>query len=88
VNQLHIGTAATVMEAEDFLPEAMDVDDQCAWIAGNKQKNITVPSLLALVDNIHADTIGGQSLSHHYFWAGTKSLGGQNIYTLTIYRHK
>ena len=29
-----------------------------------------------------------QSLSHRYFWAGAKSLGGQNIYTLTIYRHK
>jgi hypothetical protein len=29
-----------------------------------------------------------QSLSHRHFWAGAKSLGGQNIYTLTIYGHK
>ena len=29
-----------------------------------------------------------QSLSHRYFWAGAKSLGSQNTYTLTIYGHK
>ena len=29
VNQLRIGTAATVAEAEDFEPSAMDIDDRC-----------------------------------------------------------
>jgi hypothetical protein len=58
VNQLRIGTAATVMEAEDFQHAAMDVDDQRVRIAANKRKDMTVPSLLSLVDNIHADVIG------------------------------
>src|SRR5882762_9688045 len=58
VNQLRIGTAATVMEAEDFLPAEMDVDDRRARIAENRQKDLMVPSLLALVDNTHANTIG------------------------------
>jgi hypothetical protein len=57
INQLRIGTAATVMEVEDFLPAAMDVDDHQARIAENRQKDLTVPSLLALVDNTHANTI-------------------------------
>lgn len=58
VNQMRIGTAATMMEAEDFLPAAMDVDDRRARIAENKRKDITVPLLLALVDNTHADMLG------------------------------
>jgi hypothetical protein len=69
VNQLRIGTAATVMEAEDFLLETMDVDDRCARIAENRCKDMTVPSLLALVDNIHADVIGALQWLHvlaHY----------------------
>ena len=58
VNQMRIGTAATMMEAEDFLPAAMDVDDHRARIAENKRKDITVPLLLALVDNTHTDMLG------------------------------
>jgi hypothetical protein len=58
VNQLRIGTAATAMEAEDFHPSAMDIDDRRTRIAENKRKDMTVPSLLALVDNTHADRIG------------------------------
>jgi hypothetical protein len=58
VNQLRIGTAATVFEAEDFLPAAMDIDDRRARIAENKRKDVTVPSLLALVDQKHMDVIG------------------------------
>lgn len=58
VNQLRIGTAATAMEVEDFYPAAMDIDDWHTRIAENKWKDMTVPSLLALVDNTHADLIG------------------------------
>ena len=36
VNQLRISTAATVMEAEDFLPAAMDIDDRRVRIAENR----------------------------------------------------
>jgi hypothetical protein len=36
VNQLRIGMAATMIEAEDFLPAAMDIDDRHARIAENK----------------------------------------------------
>jgi len=55
---MRIGTAATMMEAEDFLPAAMDVDDRCARIVESKRQDIMVPSLLALVDNTHADMLG------------------------------
>ena len=58
VNQLRIGTAATAIEAEDFHPAAMDIDDQSTRIVENKQKDMMVPSLLALVDNTHANLIG------------------------------
>ena|ERR1700691_2336836 len=47
-----------MIEAEDFLPAAMDIDDRHARIAENKRKYITVPSLLALVDNTHTDMLG------------------------------
>jgi hypothetical protein len=58
VNQLRIGTAGTMMEAEDFLPAAMDGNERWAGIVENRQKDLTVPLLLALVDNTHADIVG------------------------------
>jgi len=57
VNQLRVGTAATVAEAEDFEPSAMDIDDRVARIAENKRKDVTVNKLLALVDQPHAELV-------------------------------
>ena len=57
VNQLHVGTAATVAEAEDFEPSAMDIDDRVARIVENKWKDVTVNKLLALVDQPHAELV-------------------------------
>ena len=57
VNQLCVGMAATVAEAEDFEPSAMDIDDRIARIAENKWKDVTINKLLALVDQPHAKLV-------------------------------
>ena len=54
VNHLHIGTAVTIAEAEDFKPSAMGIDDRIAKIVENKWKDITINKLLALVDQVES----------------------------------
>jgi hypothetical protein len=57
VNQLRIGTTATVAKGEDFKPSAMDIDDRIARITEKKRKDVTVNKLLALVDQPHAELV-------------------------------
>ncbi|KZP23516.1 hypothetical protein FIBSPDRAFT_952035 [Athelia psychrophila] len=42
---------------EDFVLEAMSIDDRRARIAANKQKDLTNDSLLVMIDHEHINTV-------------------------------
>lgn len=52
-NRLIMGTAATVVEAEDFHPDAYDLDDKLARVQRSERRNLTPSKLLSLLDGGH-----------------------------------
>ncbi|KAF9231266.1 hypothetical protein BU15DRAFT_56372, partial [Melanogaster broomeanus] len=57
VDHIKLGTAGTVVEAVDFNPAAADLDDKRAQLAKGRRKDLTVWSLLALIDHSHLATV-------------------------------
>jgi hypothetical protein len=57
-NTMNVGIAATWVELEGINPKALDLADKRARLAENKRKDVTVESLLNLIDHSHIETIG------------------------------